>query len=113
MMTYDIGIKLNETGTEIEVSTDHTRLSREEINILAKVLWEFKEQLEGIFNVEIDAEGWIEWKFGLYVLDYGRLSENYSEEEVEQVRKKLVDLITRTLSFKSIMFLGGFSYLNT
>lgn len=106
MMTYTLSVLLNKTNTEIEINTDFSRLSKEEITDLSKVLWDYSLQVEGTFKLETDADGWITWTFFLYVLDHGTYSDSYTIEEVHEVKDHLVELITKTLPSKSIVCIG-------
>jgi hypothetical protein len=106
-MKPHITVLLNHTGTEIEVSLDtQLLLSREEIDQLNKVCWDYHWEVEGTFEVKVDTEGFVTWVFFCYVLDHGNYSESYSKEEIEKVKKELVELITKTLPSKSVKCIG-------
>ena len=99
-MNPDITVLLSHTGTEIVVSTEN-RLSKEELSKLNKILFDYSQEIRGTFSLTTDMDGKMIWIFFLYVLNYERYSDFYSKEEVEQVRKNLVELITNNLPLPS------------
>lgn len=105
-MRPQITVLLNETGTEIEISTDLQLLSKKEIDQLNKVCWDYHWELEGTFETKIDTEGGITWIFFCYILDHGNYSEKYHKTEIEKVRKELVKRITNVLASKSVKCVG-------
>lgn len=105
-MISPITVLLNDTGTEIEVSTDSQLLSKEEIDQLNKACWDYQWEVEGTFESKTDTESGITWTFFCYVWDYGTYSDSYSKEEIEEVRKKLVERITNALPSKSVKCVG-------
>lgn len=106
-MKSHITLLLNNTGTEIEISLDtQLMLSREEIDQLNKVCWDYQWEVEGTFEVSTDTEGFVTWIFFCYTLDHGNYSKSYDKTEIEKVRKDLVQLITNALPSKSIKCIG-------
>lgn len=106
-MKSHITVLLNDTGTEIEVSTDtQLMLSREEIDQLNKVCWDYHWGVEGTFEIQVDTEGFVTWIFFCYTLDHGNYSESYDKESIEEVRKELVERITYALPSKSVKCVG-------